>query len=137
MPASSEFISLCQSQVALLTQGMGAALTIVYLTEELTNSGDTHLIPAIAYPEAALDWGEEQIVMFLTQVKANLRQRLLATRSLPSVVPGAVSGAVPGALPDVVPATVHPLPTDSPAPEAYPPTERLLPQQQIVRPLIY
>ncbi|MFM7425746.1 MAG: sensor histidine kinase, partial [Elainella sp.] len=46
-------------------------------------------------------------------------------------------GAVPGALPDVVPATVHPLPTDSPAPEAYPPTERLLPQQQIVRPLIY
>jgi signal transduction histidine kinase len=123
MPASSEFITLCQSQVALLTQGLGAALTIVYLTEELSNSGDTHLIPAIAHPEAALDWGEEQIFMFLTQVQANLRQRLLTPKSLP-----AVSERLP---------TVQTVPADPSEPDDYRPVERLLPQQQIVRPLIY
>jgi len=34
MSTSSEFVALCRSQVALLTQGLGAALSIV-LTEEL------------------------------------------------------------------------------------------------------
>lgn len=152
MPASSEFISLCQSQVALLTQGLGAALTIVYLTEELSSGGDTHLIPAVAHPEAALDWGEEQILMFLTQVKASLRQRLLATRSLPGTVPTVLPEVPPEVLPEVLPemtlgvtplgpgvvtAAVRPLSGDFPESESYNPVERLLPQQQIVRPLIY
>jgi hypothetical protein len=38
MPASDEFVALCQAQVTLLTQTLGAALSIVYLTEELTKS---------------------------------------------------------------------------------------------------
>ena len=58
MSASSEFISLCRSQVALLTQGLGAALSIVYITERLIESGTTQdkLIPVVAYPETAGIW---------------------------------------------------------------------------------
>jgi hypothetical protein len=105
MPTSSEFVSISQAQVALLTQTLGAALSIVYLTEEWSVSSDKQLIPVVAHPEAALHWGEEQIVAFLTQLKANLRQRLL--------------------------------PASSPAGSAIVPSEALLPQQQVVLPLIY
>jgi signal transduction histidine kinase len=58
MPASSEFISLCRSQVALLTQDMGAALSVVYLTERLVEEGATQdkLIPVVAYPETTVRW---------------------------------------------------------------------------------
>jgi len=58
MPASSEFISLCRSQVTLLTQGMGAALSVVYLMERLVEEGTTQdkLIPVVAYPETAIRW---------------------------------------------------------------------------------
>lgn len=58
MSASSEFISLCRSQVALLTQGLGAALSIVYLTERVIESGTAQdkLIPVVAYPETAGIW---------------------------------------------------------------------------------
>lgn len=58
MPTSSEFISLCRAQVALLTQGLGAALSVVYLTERLIEeptAGDK-LIPVVAYPETAGMW---------------------------------------------------------------------------------
>lgn len=56
MPASAEFISLCRSQVALLTQGMGAALSVVYLTERLIEeeTAQDKLIPVVAYPETAV-----------------------------------------------------------------------------------
>jgi len=49
--ASSEFVALCQSQVAVLTQGLGAALSAVYLTGELVEGAQTKLIPVVVYPE--------------------------------------------------------------------------------------
>ena len=113
MPTSAEFVSLSQSQVLLLTQGLGAALSIVYLTEERSVS-DSQLIPLVAHPEAALDWGEPQIIAFLTQLKANLRQRLLW--------PEVASGIEPAA-PEISASLVA--------------TDALLPQQQVVLPLIY
>lgn len=67
MPASSEFIALCRSQVALLTSGLGAALSIIYLTEELADVTDAKLVPIVAYPEAATRWQEEQIFSLLFQ----------------------------------------------------------------------
>ncbi|ACC82407.1 ATP-binding protein [Nostoc punctiforme] len=56
MSASSDFIALCREQIALLTQGLGATLSIVYLTQELveTPSGEAKLIPVVIYPETAL-----------------------------------------------------------------------------------
>lgn len=58
MSTSSEFISLCRSQVALLSQGLGAALSVVYLTERLIEEPTTgdKLIPVVAYPETAGMW---------------------------------------------------------------------------------
>ncbi len=56
MPASSEFVALCQSQVALLTQGLEAALSIVYLTAELVEGAASGLVPIVVYPETAVVW---------------------------------------------------------------------------------
>jgi signal transduction histidine kinase len=128
MPTSSEFINLCQSQVALLTQGLGAALSIVYLAEELTTDTDTHLVPIVAHPEIALNWGEDQILSFLTQVRLNLRQqRLLASQ--PHETDDDLKWH-PEAFEDPRSA---PLSAQS---IVYPP-DVLLPQQQIVLPFIY
>ena len=56
MSTSSDFLALCREQIALLTQGLGATLSIVYLTQELveTPSGEAKLIPVVIYPETAL-----------------------------------------------------------------------------------
>jgi signal transduction histidine kinase len=51
MPTSSEFIELCRSQIALLTQALGASLSVIYLTEELVESSQARLIPIAAYPD--------------------------------------------------------------------------------------
>jgi signal transduction histidine kinase len=55
MSASSDFIALCREQIALLTQGLGASLSVVYLTQELVDAGgEAKLIPVVVYPETAL-----------------------------------------------------------------------------------
>jgi signal transduction histidine kinase len=56
MSASSDFLAVCREQIALLTQGLGATLSIVYLTQELveTPSSDAKLIPVVIYPETTL-----------------------------------------------------------------------------------
>ncbi|MEH1839130.1 MAG: ATP-binding protein [Nostoc sp.] len=56
MSASSDFLALCREQIALLTQGLGATLSIVYLTQELVETplGEAKLIPVVIYPETAL-----------------------------------------------------------------------------------
>ena len=56
MPASSEFIALCQSQVKLLCHSLGAASAVVYLTEKLVNHKETELVPIVAFPESAMVW---------------------------------------------------------------------------------
>ncbi len=53
---SSEFIALCQSQVLLLTQALGAASTVVYLAETTAEALNPALIPLVAYPETADLW---------------------------------------------------------------------------------
>ncbi|HEY9873257.1 MAG TPA: HAMP domain-containing sensor histidine kinase [Candidatus Obscuribacterales bacterium] len=58
MPASSELLALCRTQVTLLTQGLGATLSIVYLTEELVEGTQPKLIPVVVYPETAVVWEE-------------------------------------------------------------------------------
>jgi signal transduction histidine kinase len=59
MPASSEFVALCRAQIALLTQGLGASLSVVYLSQEV--GAETQLTPIAAYPETAVEWHKEGI----------------------------------------------------------------------------
>lgn len=63
MSASSDFVALCREQIALLTQGLGASLSVVYLAQELVESptGGAKLIPVVVYPEKALILPGEEI----------------------------------------------------------------------------
>jgi signal transduction histidine kinase len=54
--ASTEFIALCQSQVVLLTQALGAHSTVVYLAEQADNAMGLSLVPLVAYPETDNPW---------------------------------------------------------------------------------
>ncbi|NER35884.1 MAG: GAF domain-containing protein [Oscillatoria sp. SIO1A7] len=85
MPASSEFVALCRSQVALLTQGLGASFSIVYLTEEQTLDSLAKLIPIVAYPETAVTFSDNRDITLLPYP---------ATASAP--VRGLLSSAEPG-----------------------------------------
>jgi signal transduction histidine kinase len=55
MSASSEFVALCREQMMLLVQGLGASLSVVYLTQELVEApaNEAKLIPLVVYPETA------------------------------------------------------------------------------------
>ncbi len=90
MPASSEFISLCRSQIALLTQGLGAALSVVYLTERLLEEGNAgdKLIPVVAYPETAGIWeGSPRAGAILPATKDRNIPRLTETLSQKASTP--------------------------------------------------
>lgn len=79
MPASSEFVALCRTQIALLTQGLQASFSAVYLTEELTDDdASTQLIPIVTYPETEA-WREERLpALWSTGIgRANSNLRLL------------------------------------------------------------
>ncbi len=58
MPASSEFITLCRTQVALLIDSFGVSLSAIYLTEDPTAESETALIPLVIFPEATGQWPE-------------------------------------------------------------------------------
>ena len=83
LPASSEFITLCQSQVAVLTQGLGAAWSILYLTQGLVKDAQTQLSPVVAYPEGKKIWqSKEQANLTLD----SLIPRSYLTPQLPSAL---------------------------------------------------
>ncbi|MBE9045725.1 GAF domain-containing sensor histidine kinase [Pleurocapsales cyanobacterium LEGE 10410] len=48
--SSSEFATLCQSQIALLSQ-IGAVWSVIYLTEEISEDGQAQLFPFTIYPQ--------------------------------------------------------------------------------------
>ncbi|AFY76849.1 MAG: GAF domain-containing sensor histidine kinase [Hydrococcus sp. C42_A2020_068] len=68
IPPSSEFIALCQSQIALLTKGLKADWSAVYLAEEILGSADTHLIPIAIYPQTDSVWKSEACLSILPEV---------------------------------------------------------------------
>ncbi|MEP0869252.1 GAF domain-containing sensor histidine kinase [Trichocoleus desertorum AS-A10] len=82
IPTSSEFVALCRAQVELLTQGLGASLSVVYLTEEMADGTEAKLIPVVAYPESAAAWDDEHFL--LPAAEATL-PRLLAADASPAM----------------------------------------------------
>jgi signal transduction histidine kinase len=59
MPASSEFVNICRSQVAIAVS-LGATFSAVYLTEELVEGTEAKLIPIAIYPEASGEREEDR-----------------------------------------------------------------------------
>ncbi|NJK47408.1 HAMP domain-containing histidine kinase [Candidatus Gracilibacteria bacterium] len=68
IPPSSELIALCQSQIALLTQWLKADWSAVYLTEEILEGSDTHLIPIAVYPQTDSMWKSGNRLRILPEV---------------------------------------------------------------------
>jgi len=85
--ASSEFFALCQSQVAVLTQGLGAALCVVYLTEELVKGGQTKLIPVVVYPETTAVWSEDNTELALPEQVDKIDTIPRLSRAIPRLLP--------------------------------------------------
>ena len=54
MPASSEFVKLCRSQVAIAVS-LGAEFSAVYLTQELVEGSEAKLVPIAVYPETSAE----------------------------------------------------------------------------------
>ena len=59
MPASSEFVQLCRSQVAIAVS-LGATFSAVYLTQELVEGTEAKLVPIAVYPETSVESAENQ-----------------------------------------------------------------------------
>jgi signal transduction histidine kinase len=56
--ASNEFMALCRAQLRLLAEGLGASLSVVYMTEDLDSGGESKLLPVMVYPETEVAWSE-------------------------------------------------------------------------------
>jgi signal transduction histidine kinase len=83
LPASSEFVAICRAQVTLLTQGLGASLSVVYLTQQRTEGAEAELVPVVAHPESAANWvGQNGLpLMFMNQGVRLPHRRLLGQSS--------------------------------------------------------
>src|SRR5579883_1302803 len=93
MSAGSEFVALCQEQMALLAQGLKASLSIVYLTQELveTSANETKLIPVVVYPETAMEPTERTLAL-LPDHKGKL---LTAAEDFPTQSQGTETATAP------------------------------------------
>ena len=62
--ASSEFVALCQSQMALLTQSLGADWSAVYITKGIAQDyAEAKLIPVAVYPQTEAGWQDTQFTL--------------------------------------------------------------------------
>ena len=66
IPTSSEFVTLCQTQVSLAAS-LGASLSVVYLTEDWRDQTHHKLIPVATYPETSGAWRGVQAILSLPQ----------------------------------------------------------------------
>lgn len=71
MATSSEFITLCQAQISLITS-LGASLSVIYLTEDWDVGQTGKLIPVAAYPEMPQSWPDDQVLFQLPRDELKL-----------------------------------------------------------------
>jgi signal transduction histidine kinase len=81
---SQEFIALCQAQIMLLTQGLKSDWSAVYLTEEVGEGWEAHLIPIVIYPQSDTDWQAETRLTIGSEIWHRIVSSipLLSTRQL-------------------------------------------------------
>jgi signal transduction histidine kinase len=80
--ASAEFTTLCQAQLELLSRGVGAVWSAVYLTEELVENKQGKLVPLAIYPRNLSERGQE-----LPHVSLNKNLQQLTTQAQLSSLP--------------------------------------------------
>jgi signal transduction histidine kinase len=67
LPASSDFVNLCQAQTSLLTSALGAVWSAVYLTVESQTNSTKQLLPIVTYPNTETDSRSKRILARLTE----------------------------------------------------------------------
>ncbi|MEG4496463.1 ATP-binding protein [Microcoleus sp. F10-C6] len=99
MPASSEFVKLCRSQVAIAVS-LGAKFSAVYLTQELVEGSQAKLVPIAVYPETSAESEENQGLRLPSSESSTVKPvpRLLAPPVLP-VEESTVGAIAPERLP--------------------------------------
>lgn len=94
MSASTEFIALVREQMALLAQGLGASLSILYLTTELVEAHVTEakLVPVVIFPETAAiigaDTNDDDLNTFssLVQNNATNNSTIFSTKKVNAII---------------------------------------------------
>lgn len=81
--SSSDFTTLCQSQVTLLAESLGAVWSIIYLAEEVIEDSETPMIPYAIYPQAEGNTVPDLPFVKLSEVWQQLRSHS-STQLLPS-----------------------------------------------------
>ncbi|MEE3717504.1 ATP-binding protein [Tumidithrix elongata RA019] len=91
LTASSDLVTIARSQIALLTQSLGAGASAVYLTEETSDGMPPNLIQVVAYPDDNVPTlPPETFPMLPTSEKGDLvRQRRMV---LPLIYQEAILG---------------------------------------------
>jgi len=85
--ASAEFTTLCESQIRLLTQTLGAMWTVVYLTEEEIDSSETNLLPFFVYPQTKLNLPQQ-----LPGLDLPARWQQVTAINSPILLPNSITG---------------------------------------------
>jgi len=83
MPISSEFIALCRSQVSLLTQTVGASISVVYINQELGEGAPAQLVPIAVYPDGSADLRAFEVPFLPDSDLSSPVQSLLKGKMLP------------------------------------------------------
>ena len=80
--SSSEFNTLCRSQLTLLTQALGAVWSVVYLTEEVSKNGQAQLFPFAIFPQT-----QNQNFFNFSTVKLSEIWQTLPSQSIAKLLP--------------------------------------------------
>ena len=76
-------MALCRAQLRLLAEGLGASISVVYMTEELATGGESKLLPVVVYPETEVVWAEilEQMPIGTTAINTHRLSSLFSERT--------------------------------------------------------
>ena len=80
--SSNEFATLCQSQIGLLSQSLGAMWSVIYLTEEMGEDGQSKLFPFAIYPQV-----QAQRFFELPPIKLSNIWQALQSHSIAQLLP--------------------------------------------------
>jgi signal transduction histidine kinase len=76
-------MALCRAQLRLLAEGLGASLSVVYITEDLGEGGESKLLPVVVYPETDVVWAEIMQMPFGANINTENRPSNLSLSQLP------------------------------------------------------
>ncbi len=132
-------MALCRSQLRLLTEGLGASLSVVYMTEELEGSGESKLLPVVVYPETSAARAQSvglagsELMMEITPQIPSLSPNYAHPKQLTSNEDGNLAILVPNS-PANATATA---PTEQREREGWQETDYQTQRLQILLPLVY